>query len=288
MRVVDTYIDRELWRHKDAYKDARALVIGEDRWSGEFVRSLLKIFHKVGFKKLSCITTSEQQMDLFSDTQKSLFSTYNGVSWSDTEVSTFGGFGSEFVQSILKDYDIVFGMPTLEEIDSYVTVLDRKGKTFVLLSHLLSVFKEGVFKLFKSDRIHFGFTLKGEYIGVKEDFDGELDTLKKWNRVDGSTMRLQNMRWYCNTNSRKYCHRFSFYHIDTKDTFEKFDNFDALNVPDYRNIPLDYKGLIGTSPIFLDVMRRDEFDLVCKYTDLDEALKLHGKFCQYRIFVKRR
>lgn len=44
--------------------------------------------------------------------------------------------------------------------------------------------------------------------------------------------------------------------------YPKYDNYDAINVDMYKDIPVDYYGLIGVPITFLKFMDRQKFELV--------------------------
>lgn len=45
--------------------------------------------------------------------------------------------------------------------------------------------------------------------------------------------------------------------------YPKYDNYDAINVDMYRDIPVDYEGEIGVPITFIQFMNRQKFELVC-------------------------
>lgn len=288
MQILRTYVEREVWRHKDAFKGCRVLVLGEDK-SGAFTSYICRRFGLFEIKTLTCVTCTNPQTNLFETSGTNVLSEYDGVTWKDEEIESTCHFQSEYIQSILDNYDFFLCIPDFTELHTYVSVLMRKGKKFIILGHLLNYLHRSIFPYVQSGDVHFGFTLRGEYVGFMEDFDKEIPD---WNRRERllsgkDVVRLQNLRWYCNTGIKKYCHPFKYYYVYTDEKFEKFDNCDALNVPDYRNIPLDYRGVVGTSPMILDVLRFDEFKILHTHAGIPFGLKYKGKTLTYRIFVQR-
>lgn len=287
MKVLGTYIEREMWRHSSVFKGLNALVMGE-RKEDVITRHLERMFVKFGFRTLSCVSCEQPQLDLFSAPDPIEYSRYDGSSWVTEKVGSSGSFDSEFTQSILPNYDIVFGIPDYNEMGMYINSLDRMGKKFILLGHICSVFDKGVFSLFRSGRVHLGFTLRGGHLKVVEDYESEFS---EWNRrrklINGDSVQLQNYRWFCNTGVRKYNLPYSNHYKEASKELGKFDNVDALNVPNFRNIPPDYHGEVGTTPLILDIMRDDEFQLLYNHTDIRGGVWYKGKQTSYRVFVRR-
>ena len=65
--------------------------------------------------------------------------------------------------------------------------------------------------------------------------------------------------------------------------YQKYDNFDAIHIDDYRHMPDDYYGYMGVSPKVLRVLNRDQFDIIGK-----ENLSLNGKGLYARYIIKRK
>lgn len=44
--------------------------------------------------------------------------------------------------------------------------------------------------------------------------------------------------------------------------YQKYDNFDALNVDRVKDIPMDYEGVMGVPITYLDKYNPDQFELI--------------------------
>ena len=47
-----------------------------------------------------------------------------------------------------------------------------------------------------------------------------------------------------------------------KKSFERYDNYDAIEVPSVKHIPSDHKGMMGVPISFLDKYNPDQFELI--------------------------
>ena len=65
--------------------------------------------------------------------------------------------------------------------------------------------------------------------------------------------------------------------------YQKYDNFDAIDIKDYREIPDDYYGYMGVSPKFLRVLNRDQFEIVNKIRP-----RINGKVGFEKYIIKRK
>ena len=65
--------------------------------------------------------------------------------------------------------------------------------------------------------------------------------------------------------------------------YPKYDNYDAINVDMYRDIPVDYEGEIGVPITFIQFMNRQKFELVCVIAPI-----LNGKSLYKRLIIRRK
>ena len=123
-----------------------------------------------------------------------------------------------------------------------------------------------------------------------------------WNRVVEfeNGVKFGNIRWFSNISD--YCPpklelKKHYNEID----YNRFDNYDCINIDRIKDIPGDYMGLIGVPITFLDSYNKRQFDIVgflnngCR---LDEnglqgnngiQMTLVGRVCKYfRILIKRK
>ena len=47
-----------------------------------------------------------------------------------------------------------------------------------------------------------------------------------------------------------------------KQTYDRYDNFDAIEVSTYKEIPSDYDGMMGVPITFLDKYNPDQFEII--------------------------
>ena len=76
--------------------------------------------------------------------------------------------------------------------------------------------------------------------------------------------------------------------------YQKYDNFDAIEVPFTDAIPNDYEGIMGVPITFLDKYNPDQFEIVGEFNhgkdgDFDLAVPtIDGKLVYKRIAIRRR
>ena len=149
---------------------------------------------------------------------------------------------------------------------------------FLIIGPVSSLTYNGVFELIKDGDVGFGWNRVS-------DFDNNNNSVK--------------CRWFSNISdyyppelvlSKRY-----------DDGYNKFDNYDAINIDRIKDIPGDYMGLMGVPITFIDSYNKRQFDIVgflnngCR---LDEnglqgnngiQMTLVGGVCKYfRILIKRK
>jgi hypothetical protein len=81
-----------------------------------------------------------------------------------------------------------------------------------------------------------------------------------------------------------------------KKAYDKYDNYDAIEVPFTDSIPSDYDGVMGVPISFLDKYNPDQFELLGSNRGVDQDLKgvygrgsyLNGKETFKRIFIRHK
>jgi len=76
--------------------------------------------------------------------------------------------------------------------------------------------------------------------------------------------------------------------------YQKYDNYDAIEVPYTDAIPNDYDGVMGVPITFLDKYNPDQFEIVGGYNysrDIDGKTwngKVNGKYVYKRILIQKK
>ena len=89
----------------------------------------------------------------------------------------------------------------------------------------------------------------------------------------------------------------------TPEAYPKYDNYDAINVNTYTDIPCDYEGVMGVPITFLDKYNPEQFEILglsasAGYNeevvgipflgDKDARPLINGKNTYARIFIRRK
>ncbi len=85
--------------------------------------------------------------------------------------------------------------------------------------------------------------------------------------------RVQGVRWFTNLDhgrlhqSIPLMSETDVIKFSTKKPFDKYDNYDAIEVSLVKNIPKDYDGMMGVPISFLDKYNPDQFEIIGSFNN---------------------
>ena len=85
---------------------------------------------------------------------------------------------------------------------------------------------------------------------------------KECYKPDNTIQKLGNTGWFTNLDISKLHEDLILYKKYTPEEYPKYDNYDAINVDKTKDIPMDYKGLIGVPITFLDKYNPQQFEII--------------------------
>ena len=170
-----------------------------------------------------------------------------------------GDFRSAECIELLKQADIVVTNPPFSLFREYVAQLDEYDKDFIIMGNTNTLVCKEVFSMFMRNRIRTGYTHfnTGMFFYVPDCFEKfhHIEEGKKIARVSTSC-------WYTNLPVAKHKDFLVLYKQYTPEEYPKYDNYDAINVNTYTDIPCDYYGTMGVPITFLDKYNPDQFEII--------------------------
>jgi len=172
-----------------------------------------------------------------------------------------GDFRSEECIELLKESDIVITNPPFSLFREYVSQLMKYKKKFIIIGNTNAITYKEIFKLVKENKMFTGYTNfnVGMYFFVPDDW-------KKYHKIENGKklVRNSNSCWFTNLDHKRR-HQI----LDTGKTYKgyekmypKYDNYDAINVDKYLDIPMDYKKAMGVPITFIDKYNPDQFEII--------------------------
>lgn len=174
-----------------------------------------------------------------------------------------GDFRSEECVELLKQADIVITNPPFSLFREYVAQLVKYKKKFLIIGNKNAITYKEIFPLLKNNLL---------WLGINSPFEFIYNNLPT-KKMNGLT------RWFTNLENSRRNEK-----IDTgkkyygyEEMYPKYDNYDAINVDNVKDIPMDYDGVMGVPITFLDKYNPKQFEIIDalnRYTILD-VLKIN-------------
>ena len=179
-----------------------------------------------------------------------------------------GDFRSPECVELLKEADIVVTNPPFSLFREYVAQLVEYKKLFLIIGNTNALACREIFKLFQDDNIRTGYTNfnVGMFFNVPDSFERfhHIENGKKIARVSTSC-------WYTNLPVAKHNEDLVLYKHYTPEEYPKYENYDAINVNTYTDIPCDYDDAMGVPVTFLDKFNPKQFDIIWRGGDIEWA-----------------
>jgi hypothetical protein len=272
-------IERELKNYKKYFKDKIIYCNCDDPRISNFFHYFSYNFEKLKLKKLITTCYKNQDFNLFSQnrSEKAIYLEYlgdkNDNNIPDPEeigiipLKEDGDFRSEESIDLLKKADIVVTNPPFSLFREYVSQLTKYKKKFIIVGHQNAITYKEIFKLIKENKIWLGYGFKGSAAHfINNHYE---DYATAGDHKDGM-IRVSGVTWFTNINISKRHEDLILYKKYDPIENIKYDNYDAINVNKTKDIPLNYKGIMGVPITFMDKYNPDQFEILGITSGRDE------------------
>lgn len=287
-------IEKELKHYKSHFKGKVVYCNCDDPRVSNFFHYFSYNFEKLGLKKLITTCYKNNNRDLFSDNtaDAAIMLEYDGDLDGNnvpdvneigiTKLKGNGDFRSEESIEILKKADIVVTNPPFSLFREYVNQLMKYKKQFLIVGNQNAVTTKEVFPYIMNNEIWFGPSIKSgdREFGVPDSYP----LTAAGTRVDENGkkfVRVKGVRWFTNMDFRERHEDLILYKKYTPNEYPKYDNYNAIEVSKTKDIPEDYKDVMGVPITFLDKYNPSQFEIVgIAKTWFGAATKTYGKQIQ--------
>lgn len=188
-----------------------------------------------------------------------------------------GDFRSREVSELRDEADFVITNPPFSLLRTFVPWLVEGDVRFAIIGNMNAITYREVFPLIKENRLWKGATGNSTdmVFEVPEGMDiSEADRLKAERMgYKGNFTRLGNACWFTNIDHGRRHEplqlmtmaentKFSRHKEVRGVGYERYDNFEGLEVPFVDAIPSDYEGVMGVPITFLDKYNPDQFEIL--------------------------
>ena len=198
-----------------------------------------------------------------------------------------GSFDSPESIELLKEADIVVTNPPFSLFKEFLSLLVKYDKQFIIIGNTNALHYKEMFSLFQQDKIRTGYT--NFNVGM---FFQVPDSWEKFHHIeDGKKMaRVSTSCWYTNMPVMKHNEDLILYKHYTPEEYPTYDNYDAINVNTYTDIPCDYDGVMGVPITFLDKFSPNQFEILgtSTFDMVKGAPYINGKRIYERVLIRRK
>ena len=266
-----TDIEKELRHYKDHFKGKTVFCNCDDPRVSNFFRYFSHKFEDLELKKLITTCYKNQERDLFSTnkSESAIWLEYNGDKNGDRvpnpeeigihKLKGDGDFRSPESISLLTQADIIVTNPPFSLFREYVAQLIEHDKKFIIVGHQNALTYKEIFPLIKENKVWLGYGFNGgaaHFINTQYE-----DYATAGNHKEGK-IRVSGVHWFTNLDTRKRHEDLILYKTYNKKEFPTYDNYDAIEVSKTKDIPMDYKGVMGVPITFMDKYNPDQFEII--------------------------
>ena len=192
-----------------------------------------------------------------------------------TRLDGDGDFRSEEVKKLRDESDIIVTNPPFSLFRDFIAWLVEQSKQFLVIANMNAITYKEVFPLIKDNQIWLGATGNGNdmVFSVPNGVEVAVKDKAKAARLGyvGDYTRLGNSCWLTNIDHGRRHLPMQFMtmadnlkfsrHKDLrgKASYDRYDNYNAIEVPYVDAIPSDYDGVMGVPVSFLDKYCPEQF-----------------------------
>jgi len=183
-----------------------------------------------------------------------------------------GDFRSPECIALLKEADIVVTNPPFSLFREYVAQLVEYSKKFLIIGNQNAITYKEIFPLIKDNKVWLGVDNGGtKWFEVQEDYDIKTESRKKI--VNGKKyFSMGSIMWFTNLDHGRRHQKLPLMtmaenlkfskNLRGKAAYDRYDNYDGIDVSTYKEIPSDFGGVMGVPVTFLDKYNPDQFEIL--------------------------
>lgn len=287
-----TDVSKELMHYKQHFEDKIVLCNCDDPTWSAFWKYFHLNFSALGLKKL--ISTH------YDKNEPTYKMEYEGGDDNNIEVGVKtplegnGDFRNQECLDLLDEADIVVTNPPFSLFREYVAVLMEHEKKFLIIGNMNALTYKEIFPLFRDNRLWYGASIHSgdRKFGVPDSYP--LDAAGCGIDENGQRyIKVKGVRWFTNLDYLARHEKLTLWKNYSPEEYPKYDNYDAINVNKYSEIPVDYDGVMGVPITFMDFYCPEQFEII--WLDGTDTSKwygsgpaINGKKKYRRLFIRRK
>ena len=284
----------------EVFRDKTILMPCDDPEWSNFTKYFAQNFERLGLKKLISTSYAPDSKNYKNKYQPTLFETndpqfdenksvkngkifilerdktgdgkidVNDLEWHYLEGD--GDYRSKEITSLRDEADFIITNPPFSLFRDFLAWIVAADKQLVIIGNMNAITYKEVFPLIKNDKMWLGngFHAGNAYFSTpfaKEYADGVYNS-------ETGLVKFRNVCWFTNIDHGRRHRpltlmtmdanlRFSKHkEIKGKTEYDRYDNYDAIEVPFTDSIPSDYDGVMGVPISFLDKYCPEQFEIL--------------------------
>ena len=282
------------------FRDKTVLLPCDDPEWSNFTKFFAQNFERFGLRKListsyavesktykgvyqpSLFETSSPQFDQAKTTRNGKIFTLTRDTSGDHKVNVDdlewrylagdGDFRSAEIKRLRDEADIIITNPPFSLFREFLAWIMESGKQFVIIGSMNAITYKEVFPLIKENKLWLGNGFHAGNAYFSTPFASEY--AEGIYNPETGLVKFRNVTWFTNLDHGRRHQplalmsmadnlRFSKHkEIKNKAAYDRYDNYDAIEVPFTDAIPSDYDGVMGVPISFLDKYNPEQFEIM--------------------------
>jgi hypothetical protein len=268
-KEVMAYVDYD----KDVFRGKTVLLPADDPEWSNFTKFFSLRFDTLGLKKLIGTSYTKDgspgkvfvlERDITGDGRTNI------EDWTWEYLKGDGDFRSDEVKVLRDEADMIITNPPFSLFREFLSWIIEGDKKFLIIGNMNAITYKEVFPLIKDNKMWLGNGFSGGNAYFASPFASEYGE-GVYNPETG-LVKFRNVCWFTNidhgrrhepldlaTTEKNLRYNRVF---EGKTAYDRYDNYDAIEVPKILAIPSDYTGVMGVPITFLGKYCPEQFEIV--------------------------
>lgn len=257
-----TDIEKEMRHYKEHFRGKTIFCNCDDPQESNFWRYFELNFDELGLKKLVSTHFETEKpsykLELTADIDGDGKITSKDII--KTPLKQNGDFRSPECIEILKETDIVITNPPFSLFKEYVEQLIEYKKKFIIIGRETAITNKTIFTYLRDGLAWLGYNNGDMEFVVPDYYEPRATRYREENGIKYRSMG--NIIWLTNIDIPKRHDDIPVFKSYNQAEYQKYDNYDAINVNKMVDIPADYDGIMGVPITLFHKHNPDQFEII--------------------------
>ena len=260
-------IENELKYYKEFLKNKKILCNCDNPFNSNFVKFFIKNFNNLKLKEINITCYNNGTQKAYKGKISSIPNDINDINnikniytYNENiliELQGDGSFDSLECIELLKNSDVIVTNPPFSLFRKFLNLLIENNKDFIIIGNHNALTYKDVFKLFIKNKIFIGYTYPKNFI-IYPEYNKNIKINKNGNYIT----TFGNICWFTSFILEKTNKELLLEKQYNENDYQKYENYDAININKIKDIPYDYKGIMGVPITILDKYNPNQFEII--------------------------